>query len=272
LPGPGQGVGGGSLNYANTLYEPLAPFYEDSQWAHITDWRSELAPYYAQAKRMLGVTENPQETEADRVIRQVAEDMGVGDTVHPTQVGVLFGEPGTAPGTEVPDPFFGGAGPERRTCISCGSCMTGCRHGAKNTLDRNYLYLAEKSGAEVHPLTTATVVRPLAEGGYAVEAHHTGRSPRRRKNRRTFSAEQVVFAAGTYNTQKLLHSMRDTSVLPNLSHRLGLLTRTNSEAILCAKAKDPGASTTPRAWLSRPRSTRTTTRTSSRCAMARAAT
>jgi cholesterol oxidase len=237
----GAGVGGGSLNYANTLYEPLAPFYDDPQWAHITDWRAELAPHYEQAKLMLGVTENPEMTASDRVMRQVAEDMGVGDTFHATPVGVLFGEPGTAPGTDVPDPFFGGAGPERRTCISCGSCMTGCRHGAKNTLDRNYLYLAERAGAQVHPLTTVTAVRPLPSGGYAVDAHTTGRSPRRRRNRHTLTAEQVVFAAGTYNTQKLLHRMRDTGVLPGLSPRLGLLTRTNSEAILCAKARAPGA-------------------------------
>jgi cholesterol oxidase len=233
----GAGVGGGSLNYANTLYEPLAPFYDDPQWAHITDWRAELGPYYEQAKRMLGVTENPVMTESDQVIRRVAEDMGVADTFHPTQVGVFFGEPGTAPGTEVPDPFFGGAGPARTTCIGCGSCMTGCRHGAKNTLDLNYLHLAEQAGAQVHPLTTVTTVRPLAGGGYAVDTHVTGRSSRRRGNRRTFTAEQVVFAAGTYNTQKLLHRMRATATLPNISARLGVLTRTNSEAILCAKAR-----------------------------------
>ncbi|GAA5174394.1 GMC family oxidoreductase [Pseudonocardia eucalypti] len=230
----GAGVGGGSLNYANTLYEPLDPFYNDPQWAHITDWRSELAPFYQQAKRMLGVTENPRTTEPDRVIRQVAEDMGVGEMFHATPVGVLFGEPGTAPGTAVPDPFFGGAGPERSTCIACGSCMTGCRYNAKNTLDRNYLYLAERAGARVHPLTTATEIRPLPGGGYAVRTHATGR---RRRNRRRFTAEHVVVAAGTYNTQKLLHRMRADGVLPNLSARLGLLTRTNSEAILGAKAR-----------------------------------
>jgi cholesterol oxidase len=233
----GAGVGGGSLNYANTLYEPLAPFYDDPQWAHITDWRAELTPFYRQAERMLGVTENPRMTEADRVIQQVAVDMGVAESFHATRVGVLFGEPGTAPGTTMEDPFFGGAGPERTTCIACGSCMTGCRYGAKNTLDRNYLYLAEQAGAQVHPMTTATTVRPLPGGGYAVDTHVTGHSGRRRRNRRRFSAEQVVFAAGTYNTQKLLHRMRGGGVLPHLSDRLGVLTRTNSEAILCAKSR-----------------------------------
>jgi len=234
------GVGGGSLVYANTLYEPLAAFYDDPQWAGITDWRAELGPYYDQARRMLGVTENPVTTEADRVIKQVAEDMGVGDTFHATPVGVFFGGPDTPPGTEVPDPFFGGAGPDRLTCIGCGSCMTGCRHDAKNTLDKNYLYLAEHGGAQVHPLTTVTAVRPLAEGGYAVDSVRTGRSPRRAANRRAFTAGQVVFAAGTYNTQKLLHRMRDTGTLPRISARLGMLTRTNSESILGAKAKHPG--------------------------------
>jgi len=231
------GVGGGSLVYANTLYEPLAAFYDDPQWAHITNWRAELAAYFDQAKRMLGVTQNPVTTEADRVIKQVAEDMGVGDTFHATPVGVFFGGPDTPPGTEVADPFFGGAGPSRLTCIGCGSCMTGCTHDAKNTLDKNYLYLAERAGAAVHPLTTVTAVRPLAGGGYAVDAVRTGRSPRRPKHRRAFTAEQVVFAAGTYNTQKLLHRMRDTGTLAHLSPRLGMLTRTNSESILGAKAK-----------------------------------
>ncbi|MGH7751065.1 MAG: NAD(P)-binding protein, partial [Candidatus Dormibacteria bacterium] len=124
----GCGVGGGSLVYANTLYEPLAPFYRDQQWAHITDWSSELAPYYAQAKRMLGVNEVQTDTPADRVMRQVAERLGVAGTFHRTPVGVFLG----TPGERVADPYFGGAGPERTGCIHCGACMTGCRHGAKN--------------------------------------------------------------------------------------------------------------------------------------------
>ncbi len=227
----GAGVGGGSLNYANTLYEPLPPFYADPQWAGITDWRDELAPFYDQAKRMLGVVPNPTLTPADEVMRAVAEEMGVGDTFRPTPVGVFFGD---RPGEQVPDPFFGGAGPERRGCIQCGECMTGCRHGAKNTLLQNYLYLAEQAGAEVHPLTTVTCVRPLPGGGWAVDTERTG--ARVRKRRRTFTADQVVVAAGTMGTQRLLHRMRDEGHLPNLSQRLGELTRTNSEAILGARA------------------------------------
>ncbi|HSV40273.1 MAG TPA: GMC family oxidoreductase [Nocardioidaceae bacterium] len=228
------GVGGGSLVYANTLYEPLAPFYDDPQWSRITDWRMELAPYYDQAKRMLGVTVNPLMTAADKVVKEVADDMGVGESFHATPVGVYFGGPGSEPGTEVEDPFFGGAGPARRTCIGCGSCMTGCPHNAKNTLDKNYLHLAENNGADVHPLTTVTEVRPLPEGGYAVTTVRTGRSARRKKNARAFTAAHVVFSAGTYNTQKLLHRLRDTGVLPEVSARLGKLTRTNSESILGA--------------------------------------
>ena len=156
----GAGVGGGSLVYANTLYEPLPAFYSDPQWAHITDWKDELAPYYDQAKRMLGVVENPVRTPSDEVMEKVATDMGVADTFHPTPVGVFFGGPGQAAGEEVADPFFGGAGPARNTCLNCGECMSGCRHNAKNTLVKNYLYLAEQNGARVLPLTTVTRISP----------------------------------------------------------------------------------------------------------------
>jgi len=228
----GAGVGGGSLNYANTLYQPPAPFYRDPQWGHITDWFDELDHHYATARRMLGVNQYPNVTEADKIIKAVAEDMGVGDTFVHTPVGVFFGEPGK----EVEDPYFGGAGPNRTGCTECGSCMTGCRVGAKNTLDKNYLYFAEKLGADVLPLTTVTDVRPLPGGGYAVDTRRT--NGRLRRGRRTFTAEKVVFAAGTYNTQKLLHTLKVTGSLPNISDRLGVLTRTNSEAILGAKSRD----------------------------------
>jgi len=224
----GAGVGGGSLVYANTLYEPLADFYDDPQWRGITDWRAELAPHYDQAKRMLGVVTYPRLTAADRAMRAVADQMGVGDTFHPTPVGVFLGTPGKT----VPDPYFGGAGPERTGCSHCGSCMTGCRHGAKNTLVKNYLWLAERAGAEVHPLTTAVAVRPAAGGGYEVATVRTGGLLRRR--RRTSVADQVIFAAGALGTQRLLHEMRATGALPGLSPRVGELTRTNSEAILGA--------------------------------------
>jgi len=228
----GAGVGGGSLNYANTLYEPASEaFYRDRQWAHITDWREELAPYYDQAKRVLGVVENPTTTPSDEVMQKVAEEMGVAHTYRRTPVGVFFGRDGRKePGVEVDDPFFGGAGPKRRGCIEVGECMTGCRHGAKNTLVKNYLYLAEKAGATVHAERTVTAVRPLEGGGYAVDTVRTG-AWQSAPTRRTWTADQVVVAAGTWGTQQLLHRMKATGVLPKLSDRLGLLTRTNSEAL-----------------------------------------
>jgi len=236
----GAGVGGGSLNYANTLYEPLQPFYDDPQWAHITDWRAELAPHYEQAKRMLGVVTNPTMTPSDHEMQRLADQFGKGETFHRTPVGVFFGRDGAQePGTTVPDPFFGGVGPERTGCIQCGECMTGCRHGAKNTLTTNYLALAEHAGAVVHPLTTVTGVRPLRgeHGGYAVTAVRTGAWLAGR-TRQTFTADQVVFSAGTYNTQKLLHELRATT-LPDISPRLGELSRTNSESLLGVRMAKP---------------------------------
>jgi cholesterol oxidase len=236
----GAGVGGGSLNYANTLYEPLQPFYDDPQWAHITDWRDELAAHYEQAKKMLGVVINPTITPSDVEMQRLAGQFGKADTFHMTPVGVFFGRDGQQePGRTVPDPYFGGAGPERTGCIQCGECMTGCRHGAKNTLTMNYLALAERAGAQVHPLTTVTNVRPLDAadgGGYAIDTVRTGKWTK--KVDRTFTADQVVFSAGTYNTQKLLHHLRATT-LPGISSRLGYLTRTNSEAILGVRTAKP---------------------------------
>jgi cholesterol oxidase len=224
----GAGVGGGSLNYANTLYQPPAPFYRDKQWGHITDWHAELDPWYEQARRMLGVVQNPTVTPSDLVMRSVAEDMGVGHTFTLTPVGVFFGE---QPGCDVADPYFGGAGPQRTGCIECGGCMTGCRYGAKNTLVKNYLHLAEQGGAVVVPDTTVKTVRPLPRGGWAVDSVRTGPLPR---DRRAYTADHVVLAAGTLGTQKLLHRMKKAGVLPRLSDRLGVLTRTNSEALLGA--------------------------------------
>jgi cholesterol oxidase len=234
----GAGVGGGSLVYANTLYEPLDPFYRDPSWAHITDWKSELAPYYDQAKRMLGVVLNPNETPADRVMKKVAGDLGVEDTYHAAPVGVVFGQGGEAPGTSVEDPYFGGEGPTRNTCTQCGECMVGCRHNAKNTLVKNYLYLAEKNGAQIHPLTTVTKVKPLDGGGYEVQTRWTKAKLSRRTAVKTFTAQQVIFSAAAIGTQKLLHQLKAEGDLPNISDRLGMLTRTNSEAILGAIAPD----------------------------------
>jgi cholesterol oxidase len=226
----GAGVGGGSLVYANTLYVPPAAFFEDPQWAGITDWQRELMPYYDQAARMLGVADVPHRSPLDDTFAAVADDMGVGDTFRLTPVGVFFGEPGTT----VPDPFFGGAGPARTGCTECGECMTGCRHNAKNTLPKNYLGLAESAGATVHPLTTVSCISPRDGGGFAVDTVRTGPLMR---GRRTFTADQVVVAAGTYNTQKLLHRLRDDGVLPRISPRLGVMSRTNSESLVGAVSR-----------------------------------
>ncbi|MQS12629.1 GMC family oxidoreductase [Streptomyces kaniharaensis] len=243
----GAGVGGGSLNYANTLYVPPKAFFEDRQWRHITDWQQELAPFYDQAQRMLGVRLNPTVTPSDVHLKAAAERMGVADTFHMAPVGVFFGDgedaggrAKAAPGDEVADPYFGGAGPARKACVECGECMTGCRHGAKNMLTENYLYLAEKGGAEIHPLTTVARIRELGEG-YAVDVRRTdsrSRTDRVKAGARTITAARVVVAAGTYGTQSLLHRMRADGHLPRLSARLGELTRTNSEALVGAQTTD----------------------------------
>lgn len=241
----GAGVGGGSLNYANTLYVPPEPFFRDQQWGHITDWRDELAPHYETASAMLGVVENPCEGPVEDIWREVAGDMGVPETFRKTPVGVFFGKPGV----EVDDPYFGGAGPKRRGCTQCGNCMVGCRHGAKNTLRKNYLYLAEGLGVVIEPLRTVTRlgVVPGTEGDgaayptYRVLHEQTG--PVSGKDARVITAKHVIVAAGTWGTQTLLHAMRDEGELPRVSDRLGHLTRTNSEALLGAMTQhvSPGA-------------------------------
>jgi cholesterol oxidase len=230
----GAGVGGGSLNYANTLYVPPAPFFRDRQWGHITDWQAELAPHYATAQRMLGVVENPCDGPVEQLMRDTATALGVGDTFRKTPVAVFFG----APGRRVPDPYFDGAGPERTGCTECGNCMVGCRVGAKNTLVKNYLALAERRGVMIEPLRTVTRVRPLdpaaPEQGYAVTTVRSGAWGRRRAQERTVTAGQVVLAAGAWGTAQLLQAMKaepEGRGLPHVSDRLGELTRTNSEAL-----------------------------------------
>jgi cholesterol oxidase len=242
----GAGVGGGSLNYANTLYVPPPAFFQDRQWGHITDWERELKPFYDQAQRMLGVRRNPTTTPSDEHLKTAAERMGVGDSFHLAPVGVFFGDgddaDGTSrtrrPGEQTPDPYFGGAGPSRNSCTECGECMTGCRHGAKNTLNENYLYLAERAGAIVHPMTTVRAVEENPDGdGFTVTCVRTDK---RKGPARKLTARRVIVAAGTYGTQTLLHRMRDegragTGGLPRISSRLGELTRTNSEALVGAQ-------------------------------------
>lgn len=237
----GAGVGGGSLNYANTLYKPPAPFFEDPQWGHITDWDEELSPYYDQARRMLGVVTNPTMTPSDEVMKSVAEDMGVGDTFVMTPVGVFFGEKTGGegkPGETVADPYFGGVGPDRTACTECGECMTGCRVGAKNTLIKNYLGLAEKAGARIFERTTVKDLRERRGGGWDIVVERTGAWGRRRRARTVITAEQVIVAAGAWGTQNLLHRAKQRGSLPALSDAMGGMTRTNSESIVGAMSSE----------------------------------
>jgi cholesterol oxidase len=226
----GCGVGGGSLGFANTLYVPSKAFFEDRQWAEMKDWEAELAPHYEQAQRMLGVVENPHEDPADQLLRELAEELGVGETYKKTPVSIFFGEGGKT----VPDPYFGGEGPERTGCLLCGRCMVGCVHGAKNTLVKNYLYFAEKRGARVMPERTVIDIRPLGSPdgaeGYEVVTVRSGAWLR--KDRRVHRARGVVVAAGPLGTNKLLQRCRLEGSLPRISARLGELVRTNSESIL----------------------------------------
>ena len=221
----GAGVGGGSLVYANTLYKPPASYFEDKQWNQITNWDAELSPWYDQASRMLGVAQNPYFSPSDQAMKQVADQMGVGHTFKLAPLGVYFGD---GVGIKSKDPFFGGVGPDRSGCLQCGACMTGCRHNAKNTLPKNYLGLAEKAGAKVFPEHTVTKVEQLLDGSWSITARKSGAWF---GGNRRFTAGHVVVAAGTYNTQKLLHKMKSTGVLPKISDQLGKLSRTNSEAL-----------------------------------------
>ncbi len=220
----GAGVGGGSLVYANTLYTPPDTYFNDEQWRHITNWKEELAPWYDQAQRMLGVTKNPFMSPSDFAMKEVAEEMGVGHTFTLAPLGVFFGE---GEGKASDDPFFGGVGPAREGCRNCGECMTGCRYNAKNTLPKNYLGIAESIGATVIPETTVTSIEQSGSGWTIKTRKSSSWSGRTQ----TFTAKEVIVAAGTYNTQKILHRMKDQKKLPFLSEMLGRLSRTNSEAL-----------------------------------------
>ena len=234
----GSGVGGGSLGYGNTLYRAPERFYADPQWAALEDWAAALAPHFDTAERMLGVVTVEADDPADVLLREFGREIGADRTYAKTRVGVYFGKPGET----APDPFFGGAGPARTGCIACGRCMVGCPHNAKNTLPKNYLWLAERAGAEIMPERTVVDVRPLgaADGsdGYAVTSERTGAWLRR--DRRVHTARGVVVAAGALGTNRLLARSKLSGSLPRVSDRLGELVRTNSEAIL-AVTLPPGA-------------------------------
>lgn len=232
----GSGVGGGSLVYANTLLRPGKPFYASESWSGVDgigDWEKELAPYYDEAERMLGVTQNPKLTFVDEQLRETAKEFGREDTFKSSRVGIFFGEPGK----RVPDPYFSGKGPERSGCNFCGGCMVGCRHGAKNTLDKNYLYFAEKNGVEVIPETLVTAIVPVmgedvpGSSGYILKLERS--TAWFLKNRRTLRARKIILSAGVLGTLNLLLRCKHVlKTLPHLSDRLGHHIRTNSEALV----------------------------------------
>ena len=232
----GCGVGGGSLGYANTLYRARDAFFTDPQWSELADWAEELRPHYDTAERMLVVTDYEGMTPADELLREYGEEIGVGNTFKHTRVGVFFGEPGE----EVADPYFDGEGPARSGCVRCGSCMVGCRHGAKNTLRKNYLWFAERLGVEVIAERQATEIRPLgaADGseGYRVTTERPGAWLQREE--RAFTARGVALAAGPLGTNQLLADCRHSGALPRISDRLGEVVRTNTESIQAVTAPD----------------------------------
>jgi len=230
----GAGVGGGSLVYANTLLVPPDPFFNDPGWSGMKDWKSTLMPFYDEAQRMLGANKTPRVFLGDESLRRVAKEMGREETFHNANVGIFFGEPGV----EVDDPFFDGKGPKRTGCIYCAGCMVGCRHNAKNTLDKNYLYLAEAGGAQVLPDRKVIDVRPLDGGGYRVQTQRTDLpwGPKAA----AYRAPKVIFSAGVLGTMKLLLDCRDRGSLTGLSKRLGDFVRTNSEAIIGVTSRGDG--------------------------------
>ena len=233
----GSGVGGGSLGYANVLMVPSDKMFAAPLWSHLADWKAVLAPHYATAQRMLGVTTNPRLWPADAIMQNIASELGMQGTFKPTTVGAFFGEPGKT----VPDPYFDGAGPDRTGCLQCGGCMVGCRHGAKNTMVKNYLYLAEKLGAQVWPETEVHDVHPLPPDqpdGARYEVVYRSATAWFYKPERIVRARNVIFSAGTLGTLRLLFRCREmTGSLPRLSQRLGHMVRTNSEALLGSVAR-----------------------------------
>lgn len=234
----GAGVGGGSLVYANTLYRPPAEFYKTGSWVGLEDWQAVLAPHYAEAERMLGVTKNPFFSPADLMLKKSADRLGFGDSFQMAPLGITFATDGQKPGESVGDPYFGGAGPDRKSCINCGECMTGCRHGAKNTLVKNYLYLAEQStdgkpAAKVWPLTKVLEIRDFPEGGFELPLAKVAKGGRAGVIR----VPQVIVAAGALGSAKLLQRSRAAGHLEGMSNKLGELSRTNSESLLGVVAR-----------------------------------
>lgn len=237
----GNAVGGGSITYANTLLVPPASVWNSGSWAGAADWTNVMPAHYDTAQKMMGVTENKILGDADRLLQRMAERIGRGDTFYRTRVATWFGREGEPGGTPTADPYFNGQGPARTSCTGCGGCMMGCKVGAKNTLDQNYLYFAEKNGAQVLAETRVLSIKPLAaadgSAGYAVEIETPTTGWRRQ--RRVIRAQNVVVAASSLGTMELLLKQKADGNLPHLSAQLGRKVRTNSESLICIRFKDP---------------------------------
>ncbi len=236
----GAGVGGGSLGYSNVLEVPNDETFATPAWNTPIPWGETLRPHYETAKRMLGVERNNKFFKADEVLKEIAEERGMGHTFRATDIGVYLGEAGVT----VPDPYFGGEGPARTGCNYCGACMVGCRYNSKNTLPKNYLYFAEKNGAKIVAESEVVDVRPLTvdSGRSTVNGPSSGYEITCRTSTKLFKrtmkvrARNVIFSASVLGTMRLLLKLRDSS-LPNLSPRLGQMVRTNSEALLGSLAR-----------------------------------
>src|SRR6266498_3044638 len=229
----GAGVGGGSLGYANVLEVPNDETFATPAWNQNVQWGAVLRPHFETAKKMLGVARNPRLWKADLVLKEIAEQHNMSHTFRATDVGAYFGEAGVT----VSDPYFDGEGPARAGCSHCGGCMVGCRHNAKNTLPKNYLYFAENNGAEIRAEVKVTDVRPSTLDGSRYEVYYRPSTSLMKPEKKVY-AKNVIFSAGVMGTMKLLLNLRDTKKsLPQLSPRLGDMVRTNSEALLGSIAR-----------------------------------
>ncbi len=228
----GTGVGGGSLVYCAVLFEPPDTFYRDPQWAQLDpNWKETLAPFFQKSRQMLGVTENPKLWKSDELLLEYAREIGREKYFRPTQVGIFFGDPEE----EVADPYFNGQGPLRRGCDHSGRCMLGCKTGGKNSLDKNYLYLAERRGASIIPETEVVRVAENFDGGYLITAQPS--IGVWRGKRHTIRTKGVIFAAGALGTNELLFKCKQTGALPKISDKLGQVVRTNSEVMVGVRSR-----------------------------------
>ena len=234
----GCAVGGGSITYATTLLRPPDKVWQTGSWTGLAAWQTEMPRHYEAAARILGITENTILGPADHLLKRAAEEVGAGATFYRTHVAIFQAPEGAPGGNTFPDPFFGGQGPARTTCIGCGGCMMGCRYGAKNTLDLNYLYLAEKRGTQVFPETKVVDVKPLngkSDGTDGYEVYTVRSTAWFNQEPRRFTCHGVVFSASSLGTLDLLFHLKEEGLLPRISNQLGKHVRTNSESLLAVR-------------------------------------